>query len=379
MEQEPLRHQVAEIPAIEPLVTEYLRHRASCPHCGTMTVAGLPDGVPEGNLGPNLRALLVVLAGRFRLSRRETVEFCGEALGLSISVGCVSNVCMDVGTSLAGPVREVRQEIRSAPVVHPDESGWSQRGRRRWIWVAVCAVAAYFRITKRRSAAVVHEILGAAFKGCIVSDRWSAYTAIPAERRQICWAHLKRDFQGFVDRGGAAKAFGEEGVRLSKELFSIWQSYESGGVTRRRMRELMAEVEIGVGKLLGGGQDSADKKVRGFCAKVLDLGPSLFLFSRMTGIEPTNNRAERALRPVVLWRKGSFGTNSDGGSRFVDRMMTVVMTCRIQGRSVLRYLQDVCAAKDQGGRIPSLFAAKARDRPKVDEAVQTKSGRRRAG
>jgi transposase len=376
---EPLCHQVAEIPAIEPHVTEYRRHRVCCRRCGTVSLAALPMGVPEGSFGPNLRALLVVLSGRFRVSRREVVEFCGEALGLSISVGCVDNICRSVGEALLRPVQEVERHIQTAEVVHPDESGWSQKGVRHWIWVAVTAVAACFRIDKSRGAKVVREVLGETFQGCIVSDRWSAYSVIPAKRRQVCWAHLKRDFQRLVDRGGAARAFGDRGLRLVQELFSIWQGYQREEMSRRRMKERMAEVETSVGDLLGEGIWSPDRKVNGFCGKLLDLEPALFLFSRLPGVEPTNNKAERALRPVVLWRKGSFGTNSEAGSRFVERMMTVVMTCRIQGRSVLSYLREVCAAQDRGGRIPSLLARKARDRPEIGEARQPHRLRRRAG
>lgn len=377
LDHEALRHQVAEIPAIEPTVVEYRRRRGTCGKCGTVTTGELPAGVPKGNFGPNLRALLVALSGRFRLSRREVVEFCEEVLGLTISVGCVSDTCLRMGRSLAAPVRGVRDEIRMADVVHPDESGWAQAGRRHWIWVAATRTAAYFRIARRRSAAIVKEILGEDFEGQIVSDRWSAYGIIPAERRQVCWAHLKRDFQGFVDRGGEGKDFGEEGVRLSKELFAIWHRYERNELSRLRMRGLMAEVEIEVGRLLGAGHLSSDAKVLGFCMKLLEVEPSLFLFARTQGVEPTNNRAERALRPVVLWRKGSFGTWSYGGSRFVERLMTVVMTCRIRGRPILRYLEAVCGAMDHGAPIPSLFE-KARDHPGVGDAAADQR-RRTAG
>lgn len=376
---EPLRHQIAEIPAIVATVTEYRRHRCRCSQCGRVSVASLPAELPQGNFGPNLRALLVVLSGRFRLSRRETTEFCGEALGLAISVGCIDNMCQGVGESLGAPVEEVAKEIQSAPVVHADESGWRQRGARYWIWVTVTATLALYVIAQSRGSLVVQAMLGAGFQGDLITDRWSAYMYIEASRRQLCWAHLKRDFQAFEDRGGAARAFGTEGLRLTGALFSIWHRFQSAAISRGEMQALMALVEIRVGELLQDGLASSDKKVPGFCKKLLPLEPALFLFSRVPGVEPTNNRAERALRPIVLWRKGSFGTSSAQGSRFVERMMTVVMTCRLQGRSVLTYLRDVCLAQDRGKRAPSLLGKRPRERPKMGAATTARKPRRKAG
>ncbi len=381
-EHEPLRHQVAEIPAMEPDVTEYRRHQLDCLECGAITTAPIPDDVPKGNFGPNLRAFLALLSGRFRLSRREVVEFCGDALGLSISVGCLDNMCHRVGDALEEPMREIGAHLQSAPMVHTDESGWSQRGIRHWIWVVVTVMVAYFRIARSRGSQVVKEVLGEAFSGDVVSDRWAAYLVIPPERRQVCWAHLKRDLQGFIDRGGRGRSLGEEGVCLVKELFSIWHSFEQEEITPRQMQRKMKRVEDVFVGLLEEGLTSSDRKARGFCKKLLELKPALFLFARKPGIEPTNNPAERALRPVVLWRKGSFGTCSEQGSRFVERMMTVVMTCRIQGRSVLSYLQEVCAAQDRAAPIPSLLRARARtrDRPRIGAARTThrQAGQRRS-
>jgi transposase len=347
-------------------------------------MADLPEGVPDGAFGPNLRALLVLLTGRFRMSQREVVEFSAEALGLSISLGSVSNLCLGVGRALMLPVREVKEGIRKAKVVHADESGWRQRGIRHWIWVVATATLAFFKIARSRGADVVREILGEAFAGFIVTDRWAAYLVISPERRQVCWAHLERDFQGIVDRGGPGKKFGERGLDLCRRLFAIWNAYSRDHeISRRAMTRRMNDVEFDLGQLLEGGRHSPDRKVRTFCNKLLELSPSLYLFSREPGIEPTNNRAERALRPIVLWRKGSFGTGSKAGSRFVERIMTVVMTLRLQGRPVLPYLQEVCRAQDHGERAPPLVQQQhpPRGPPKVGASPSfgTRPRRRKTG
>jgi transposase len=276
-------------------------------------------------------------------------------------------MCREVGEALAAPVEEVLKHIQAAAVVHPDESGWKQGGVKHWIWAVATKDAAYFRIERSRGSDVARELLGGEFKGRIVSDRWCAYTFIPVNRRQICWAHLKRDFQKIVDRGGVGQAFGEEALRLTKVLFTVWQAYERGDISRRGMRERLVEVETSFGALLGEGLVSTDKKLQGFCKKLLELGEALFLFTRVEGVEPTNNRAERALRPVVLWRKGSFGTWSAAGSRFVERMMTVVMTLRLRRASVLAYIGAVCLAADRGDPIPSMMKSRARDGPVNDK------------
>jgi transposase len=222
-------------------------------------------------------------------------------------------------------------------------------------------------------------MLGMMFSGLTVSDRWSAYLMIAAERRQVCWSHLQRDFQGFIDRGGGAKAFGEAGVALAKELFTIWHRYQGAEIGRRRMQEQMTDLEVRVGELLGGGLKSKVKKVRGFCNELLELGPALFLFARVEGVEPSNNLAERMLRAIVLWRKGSFGTWSDAGSRFVERIMTVVMTCRLQGRPVLGYIRELLTAQDHGTKMPSLFGKRSRDGPKLGEPLPCKRSRKKTG
>ena len=344
-----------------------------------MSVAALPAGVPEGSFGPNLRALLVVLSGRFRLSRREVTEFCGEALGLAISVGAIDNLCQGVGESLGAPVEELANALQSAPVVHADESGWRQRNVRYWIWVTVTTSMAVYVIAQSRGSKVIQTMLGDKFHGQLVTDRWSSYGYFETSRRQLCWSHLKRDFQGFVDRGGAACTFGSEGVLLSGALFSCWHRFQRGAISWGELQKMMAVVEIRLGRLLQSGLSSSDQKVVGFCKKLLPLEAALFLFSRVPGVEPTNNRAERALRPVVLWRKGSFGTNSEEGSRFVAHIMSVVMTCRLQGRSVLTYLREVCLAQDRGRRAPSLLGKRPRERPKLGAATTARKRRRQAG
>jgi transposase len=227
------------------------------------------------------------------------------------------------------------------------------------LWVVVTPVVTVFTIATSRASRVLKDLLGEPFAGYLVSDRWSAYGWVPAAQRQVCWSHLARNFQGLADRGGAATEIGKPAVALTKELFAAWHAFRDDHHNREVLAEAMYPVQKQFRGRLKAGTSNADDKTQGLCWSLLDLWPALWLFVTREGVEPTNNVAERALRPAVLWRKGSFGTQSDGGARFVERLLTVAMPCRQQGRSLLEYLTAVCTAAQCCHTIPSLLPATA--------------------
>ena len=190
------------------------------------------------------------------------------------------------------------------------------------------------------------------------SDRWSAYSRFPAEQRAICWAHLKRDFQALVDRGGEAAPIGRWGLAEMERLFALWHRFRAGDFDRSELRRRLVPLQARLGRLLRRGQKNPDGKAAGLCRELTKWWPALWTFARMDGVEPTNNVAERALRPVVLWRKGSFGSDSEAGSRFAQRLLTVVASCRQQGRSLLDFLVAAAEAALQGTAAPSLLPAR---------------------
>jgi transposase len=354
---EPARHQVVELPPVRVEVTEHRCHVLRCPACGAKTRATLPPAVPSGAFGPRARAVVALLSGRYRLSRREVVAVCAELFGLDLSVGAVDDLCQATGAALAEPVAEMTRALPAAGRVNVDETGWKERGRRAWLWVAVTASMTVFTIAPSRSRQVLDELLGADYAGSVGSDRYSAYSGRPPEQRQVCWAHLRRDFQGLVDYGGRATMTGRVALALTDRLFHRWhQARDAPGAWadfRAEVRPLQEEFRA----LLEVGAHSSVDKVSGLCQSLLKIWPALWTFTTVPGVEPTNNGAERALRPAVLLRKGSFGTQSDQGSRFVARMLTVTATCRQQGRSLLDYLAAVCTAAQWGQPIPSLLPA----------------------
>jgi transposase len=201
-----LRHQVAEVPPIEPTVDEYRLHRLECPRGGTSTCATLPPGAPAGAFGPRLRAILGVLAGASRLGKRPIRRLASDLLGLSISTGMISRLERQAAAELEAPVEELRRDVRDADSAPIDETSWKQGRDKAWLWVAVTRLVTVVAIATSRGAEVAKELLGTDRRKVVISDRFQSDAWI--KRRQFCWAHLDRDFQAMVDRGGASAEVG---------------------------------------------------------------------------------------------------------------------------------------------------------------------------
>ena len=348
-------HQVVELPRIVPEVKQYELHAGWCADCNAWRCAPLPAGVPEGHFGPRLTGFIALCTGRFRLSKRLVQELLEDVLGVGLGLGSVSNLEQVVSRALAAPVDEARAYVQTQPAVHQDETGWWQKHARAWLWVASTAAVAVFLIVKSRGKAVAQAMLGEDFQGTLVSDRWCAYNWVHALKRQFCWAHLVREFEGFVERGGEARRLGELLLAEVFVLFEWWPLARDGLLKRatfqRKMRPLMREVE----RLLEEAAEVCPKTVAGTARQILKLKDALWTFVYTEGVEPTNNLAERDLRHAVIWRKTSFGTQSEDGSRFVERILTAVMSLRKQERNVLDYLTAALEAPLHGTPAPSLL------------------------
>jgi transposase len=348
-------HQVVELPRVVPEVKQYELHAGWCAGCNAWRCAPLPAGVPEGNFGPRLTGFIALATGRFRLSKRLVQELLEDVLGVELGLGSVSNLEQTVSRALEAPVQEARAYVQRQPAVHQDETGWWQKHARAWLWVASTAAVAVFLIVKSRGKAVAQAMLGEHFRGTLISDRWCAYNWVHVLNRQVCWAHLVREFEGFIERGGEAKRLGELLLAEVFVMFEWWHLARDGLLQRatfqRKMRPLMRQVE----RLLAEAADVCPKKVAGTAREILKLKDALWTFVYTQGVEPTNNLAERDLRHAVIWRKTSFGTQSEDGSRFVERILTAVMSLRKQERNVLDYLTTALQAQLHGTPAPSLL------------------------
>lgn len=351
----PLRHQVTEVPAARPTVVEHRLHCLECPGCGEQTRADLPVGVPSGAFGPRLQGLVGLFTGAYRISKRNTAQLLSDCFGVQIALGSIKRLEDDLSAALAAPVEAAKRYVRSQPVVGMDETGWRQRGRKAWLWTAVTALVVVFVVRFSRGSKVAKELVGEDYKGRIVTDRWSAYTWVDPKRRQICWAHLKRDFQKIAESGGELAAIGEGLQDQRKQLFKLWHRVRDGTLARSSFQTYVGPLRAEVKNLLRQGEACSDEKLSGMCSEILKLEVAMWTFVRVEGVEPSNNDSERALRHAVIWRKTSFGTQSEGGTTFVERILTVAQSLRLQQRSVLDYLAETCSAALEGRAGPSLL------------------------
>ena len=350
---EPIRHQVAEVPPVQPTVDEYRLHRLTCPRCRTSTCATLPPGVPKGSFGPRLRAILSVLAGGYRLGKRPIRRLASDLLGLTISVGMIARLERQAAAELEAPVEELRDHVRQAAVAHIDETSWWQGRDKMWLWAAVTRLVTVFTIAPSRGADVAKGILGTETGKVVISDRLKSYSWI--KRRQFCWAHLNRDFQAMVDRGGESAEVGRLLMGHSERLFDWWHRVRDGTMARGTLQSRVAMIRFSLREDLRRGVASGCSKTAGTCRELLAGETHLWTFVRVEGVEPTNNDAERALRHGVIYRKLSGGTDGESGSRFVERMLSVVATCRQQDIHVLDYLTRCYQAHLDGKPAPSLL------------------------
>jgi transposase len=349
---EPLRHQVAEVPPVRPVVDEYRLHRLTCRRCRTTTRARLPPGVPAGAFGPRLRAILSVLAGAYRLGKRPIRQLASDLLGLSISAGMICRLERQAAADLEAPVEELRRHVRPAASAHIDETSWWQGRDKMWLWTAVTKSATVFAIAKSRGADVARGMLGTDARKVVISDRFKGYSWI--KRRQYCWAHVDRDLQAMVDRGGEASEVGRRLLGHSERLFAWWHRVRDGTMARGTLRCYVAFMRFSFRADLRRGLGCGCARTAGTCRELLAGETHLWTFVRVEGIEPTNNHAERALRHGVIYRKLSGGTDSSSGSRFVERILSVVATCRQQGINVLDYLTRCYQAQLECRSAPPL-------------------------
>jgi transposase len=350
----PRRDQVAELPELAVTVTEHRLHAVGC-SCGKTTRASLPAGVTASAFGPRLQAAVATLATRQRLSRRQISEMLGELHGCPVSVGAIDAIIGRVGEALADPYSELRQVLPGEPVVHADETGWVLAGDRRWLWGGFTRTLAVFAFRKSRSQKACRELLGETPVGIVVSDRFGGYNHLPAGRRQVCWAHYA-DLRAVKDRQlPADRRLGRQLLKIGRAVFAAYDDYAA----HRDAARLASEIEPTPQKLqalLGPASRGRRHKTAGLACDLLKRWESLWLFVEHPDlVGPTNNHAERGLRPAVIKRKLSFGSSSERGLRATERLLAADASCRLQRRSLFGYLTETLTAVTAGQPAPSLL------------------------
>lgn len=350
---EPLSHQVTEMPPVAVKVTDYRSHGRQCPVCGFVTRGEIPAEVRDKALGPRVTAALSLLAGYCHLSNRKLQELMARMFHAAISSGSIAQYLQETSAALQAPYEAIGAQVSQASHKHVDETSWKLNGQICWLWVAANAQAAFYKIQKSRGASSLKALLGQ-FVGWLCSDRYSVYASWLLGLRQICWSHLKRDFKKYAEGLEAGRELGVRCGELTTEVFRAWQDFKAGVINRHEMQCYLEPVQKELKEVLARGRDSPDRQVRTFSKHLLSVYPALWTFATVEGVEPTNNLAERMLRPAVMWRKCCFGNQSEEGCRFTERILTVVQTLRLQNRPVLEYLQEAITAARCGQPAPAI-------------------------
>lgn len=352
-DQQPLRHQIVDIPPIKPEVIEYLQHISQCQDCGAFIYHPLPDDIKRKHFGPGVLAIVGILTGMLNTSKRKALAMINEVFSVPMSLGGLSNCEAQLAQALEQPYHEATDHVRMQQTAHADETGWPRGNRvKGWLWTLCCTSAAVFMIQAGRGQTAAKKLLGV-FAGVLHCDRWSGYNCF-AGSRQLCWAHLKRDFKALAEAKGNMGRIGGELFCLAKQILHMRKRVRDGTLLwqtfQRRMEPLIEQVET----LLQKGAESGEP-LAGRCRRIFNQRQYLWTFVYDAGVEPTNNLAERTIRQAVLWRKGSFGTQSERGAQYAERILTVCATCRLQGRNVIEYVRDACHCHLNGVSVPSLI------------------------
>lgn len=349
------RYQSTELPPIEPHTTEYRRHTLRCAGCGHKTCAAYDaTKIPASPFGPRLMAVMALLTGAYHLSRRKTINLLSDIVGVRVSLGALSAVENRVSDAVEPAVDEAWGRVQGAEVKHTDGTSWLQAGATRSLWTLATRAATVFKIVADGSKKTLEPLYGA-LRGILVSDRAKALNFWAMAKRQICWAHLLRKFVSFSERDGPAGALGRQLLDYTGLVFQYRHDYQDGKLSRKQYVAWMVPVRKQLEATLSHAANSDIEHVSGSCADMLAHKQALWTFVERDDVEPTNNHAERELRAFVLWRKRSFGTQSDRGNLFAERLMTIAHTARKQNKNVLDFLTSCCEATFTLTPLPSLF------------------------
>ena len=352
---DPERYQVTELPPVKPETTEHRGYTVTC-SCGHTTRAQIPDEVKASSFGPRLSSIIAMLTGVFQLGRRQAVMALADLFGVKISLGALSAAEDRVSKAVEPAVDETWKAAQQADVKHTDGTSWRQAGRALQLWTIATVAVTVFKVLTDGTAEALKALLGR-IKGVLVSDRAAALSFWVMKRRQVCWAHLLRKFVSFSERDGPAGDFGRVLLEYTGILFDYYRACKDGQISRSTFLQRMAPLRVQVEAVLVRAAQAKIKRLSGSCENILAHREALWTFVDNPQVEPTNNHAERELRKFVLWRRRSFGTQSERGNRFAERIMTVAHTARKQGKPVLAYLTAACQAHRLGQPCPSLLAA----------------------
>jgi len=345
--------QVIELPEIKPDVIQYNIHTCRCEKCGKHVRADVPIEAERG-FGPRLMGFMTMLGGEGPLSKRKICSITGY-LGIKISLGGLSNIHKLAAELLKQPFEEIKETVLSAENVNGDETSWSLRGKRHWIWTGASSRATFFQIDPSRSQEAFKRVFGG-FKNTLTSDRYGAYNLYEG-KKQACLAHILRDFTKMSERSDADGAIGRILLGELKEIFGHWKKFKNIEMTRLALQEAVKNHIQNINDALsvGAGAEQIGSKSQALCCDLLNRFATLWTFLEQEEVEPTNNLAERGLRPFVIARKLSNGSQSEWGIKYSERIMTVVCTLKQRAGNIFEYLTQMFYSRLEKGPAPPVF------------------------
>ncbi len=335
-------------------MTEHQSFACRCGVCGTLNRALIPDAVRASSTGPRLSGAIGLLSAWVHGSRRAIRGVVSQVLDCPIALGSISAREAELSAALEQPYAQLAKEVSRAKVKYVDETGWYQKGSQRWLFAAITRRAALFSIEKTHARGSLRTLLRGKLRGVFCTDRAGIYDLLKLTQRGLCWAQLKRDFVRCLERGGASEAIGEAGLQVCKRVFGVWWEFRDKKISRRELAQKIEPLRRRMHRTLEHGAALGIAKTSGLCRRLLKREEALWTWVRVPGLEPTNNLAERMLRPAVIWRKKSFGSDSRGGSTFVERMLSVIQTIKLRKANPLDYLTQAIIAHRAGGSVPTL-------------------------
>lgn len=348
------RHQVAELPKQAVTLIEHQSYTCRCGNCGKLTRGLIPAEIAVSTTGPRLTAAIGFIGAWVKGSRRALAQVVGEALGSPIALGSIIAREAELTDALAQPYQALVSELSTAAVKYVDETGWKLHGKSRTLFVAAGEYEALFKVEPTRTRPALMRLLDEKSIGIICTDRCGIYDAWPLDKRQLCWAHLKRDFTAAIERGGAGEKPAQQALEITAAMFKLNRDFKNRQLTRSELIERIEPLKRQLHEAMQTGAACGQKKTAGLFRSLLKREAALWRFADTPGVDPTNNLAERMLRPAVIWRKKSFGCHSRRGCLYVERMLSVIQTLRLRNVDVLDYLSAAVEAHRKGIDAPNL-------------------------
>jgi len=332
-------HQKIEIPPIKPFVTEYRLHACYCKTCARRYDTGLDN---YKLLEKNAESIITSLGGFFNNSKRDIQTILSQIFNLDISLGLVSSSEARVSDKLKDKYNELVSIAEDSPYLHLDESSANNKGKIGWCWVAANKVVTVFKLLNSRSRVALEKFLPE-YEGKVVTDRYAVYNVYDDERRQICLAHLRRDFKRFAhSKNAGLSKVGKSLIEIIDLVFATHNSLRAGKIDRlyylRRMRKIRKRMLYYLKTV---SNLEACEQARRVANNILKSFDMMWLFVKDSEVEPTNNFAERQIKHHVKYRKNSLFTWSDRGDRFIERTKSLFATAKLQNLNPFRELQKL--------------------------------------